>query len=323
MADETLTMPEYGKGVEDLMTRASVQVFSETSDVMQVIAFKNVMQGRNVFDRNTALAGMKFRGLNENPEISHGETEEFQDHCAPLSGLLEVDRMKKKRYGEKKMIQDMKGQMIRASELWTQTFIDGDTRSNQREFNGLKVRLTDQGTGSVDGSNKRSRLVANNVVSGGGALSLTMLDIAIRRVARPSHLLMSPMMQVKFTQAMRDINLTGHVIHYEQEGGNTVLKYGKLPILTGYDTSETADILPFNEVGQGGGAAQCTSIYVCSFREDGVCGIQTSPFEVVPLGHTDRGVFHRNLAEWDSGITIEDPYSALRLSSITNAAIVQ
>lgn len=322
MADELLTLPEYAKGLEDPLSRGMIQQFAETSDILSILPFKNVQQGRNVFDRNTALPAMQFRGLNEEPDISHGESEEFQDHCAPISGLLEVDRLKKKRYGERKMVQDMKGQMIKASEIWTQTFFDGDTGSEPREFTGMKKRLTDNGTGSVDGSDKRSRLIANSTASGGGALSLTQLDTAIRRVSRPSHLIMSPMMQVKFTQAMRNTSLTGHVIHYEQEAGNRILKYGKLPILTGYDVSETDDILQYNEVGQGGGAAQCTSIYVVSIREDGVCGIQTSPFEVLPVGHTDRGIFHRNLAEWDAGITIEDKFSALRLSSITNAAII-
>lgn len=322
MADELMTLPEYVKTLEDPLARGMIQQFSETSDILQRIPFKAVQQGRNVFNRNTALPAMNFRGLNEEPDISHGEEQEFQDVCAPLSGLLEVDRLKKKRYGERKMVQDMQGQMIRSAELWTQTFFDGDTSTEPREFDGLKRRVTDAGTGSVDGTNKHSRLVANSTSSGGGALSLAKLDIAIRRVARPNALIMSPLMQTRFTAAMRDTSLTGHVIHYEQEAGNRVLYYGKVPILTGYDISETDDILPFDEVGYGGGAAATTSIYVLSFREDGVCGIQTSPFEVVPLGHTDRGIFHRNLAEWDSGITIEDKFSALRLSSITNAAIV-
>ena len=322
MADELLTLPEYAKGISDPLSRGMIQQFSETSDIITALPFKAVQQGRNVFERNTALPSMAFRGLNEEPEISHGEGQEVQDHCAPISGLLEVDRLKKKRYGERRMVLDMQGQMIRASELWTQTFFDGDTSSDPREFDGIKRRLTDDGTGSFDGTNKRSRHIANSVVSGGGPLSLSKLDVAIERTARPSHIIMSPLMQVKFTAAMRNINLTGHVIHYEQDAGNQVLMYGKLPILTGYDTSETDDILPFNEVGLGGGPAQTCSMYIVSIREDGMCGIQTSPFEVEALGHTDRGIFHRNLAEWDSGITIEDKYSCMRMSSITNEAIV-
>jgi len=321
MPDALITLPEYAKTLENPMARGMVQQFSETSDLLSVLPFKTVQQGRNVFNRNTANAAMGFRALNQEPEISHGEEEEFQDVCAPISGLLEVDRLKKKRYGERRMALDMKGQMISASELWTQTCIDGDIGSDMREFNGFKKRLTDMGTGSVDGTNKLSRLMANSTAVGGGALSLAALDLAISRVSRATHLLMNPMMQTKFTAAMRNINLTGHVIHYEDQGGNKVLKYGKLPILQGYDVSETEDILQFNEVAHAGGAAQCSSIYILSLREDGICGIQTAPFEVLPLGHTDKGIHHRNLAEWDAGITQEDKYSALRLSSITNEAI--
>ncbi len=321
MADDLLTLPEYAKGLDDPLSRGMIQQFSETSDIAQVLPFKGVMQGRNVFERNTSLPAMKFRGLNEEPDISYGESQEIQDHCAPISGLLEVDRLKKKRYGERKMVQDMEGQMIKASELWTQTFFDGDTSSEPREFDGIKRRLTDQGTGSVDGTNKESRLMANSVASGGGPLSLAQLDIAIMRTARPTHLIMSPLMKVKFIAAARNVDLTGYIIRAEQEQGREIWRYGTLPILTGYDTSQTDDVLPFNEVGFGGGAAATTSVYVVSIREDGLCGIQTSPFEVEPLGHTDRGIFHRNLAEWDSGITIEDKYSCMRLSSITNAAI--
>lgn len=322
MADALITLPEYAKGIEDPSARALINEFSETSDILQVLPFKTVSQGRNVFDRQTVLAGMDFRKLNAEPEISHGETEELQDVCAPLSGLLEVDRLKRKRYGDRKMNQDKLGQMRFASERWTQTFFEGDNTADSAVFNGMEVRLDDAGTGSVDGSNKNSRLIANSVASGGGALSLANLDIAIKRVARASHLVMTPLLQVAFTAAMRNVNVTGHVLHYEEMGGNQVLHYGKLPILTGYDASLTDDILDFDEVGQGGGAAQCTSLYVLSLREDGVCGIQTSPFEVQELGHTDRGIFDRSLAEWDAGITIEDRFSALRLSSITNAAIV-
>lgn len=322
MADELITLPEYAKGLEDPLARGLVETFSETSDILQVLPFKPAPQGRNVFDRTSAHAGMQFRALNEEPEISHGETQEVIDQCAPLSGLLEVDRLKKKRYGERKMALDMEGQMITSSETWTRTFFTGDTSSDIRSFDGIKRRLTDNGTGSVDGTNKESRLLANSTALGGGPLSLAQLDLAVRRTRNPTHLMMSPLMHVKFTAAMRNIDLTGHILQYHDEGGKRVLKYANLPILIGYEQSRTDDILPFDEVGQGGGAAQTTSIYVVSMREDGLCGIQTAPMEIEALGHTDRGIFHRSLAEWDSGITLEDPYAGTRLSSITNAAIV-
>lgn len=320
--DELLTLPEYAKTVEDPLAKGMIQQFATSSDLIEVLPFKNVTQGRNVFDRSTANPAMNFRALNEEPEISHGESEEFQDVCAPLSGLLEVDRLKKKRYGTRRMALDMQGQMITASENWTRTSIDGDVRSDIRSFDGLKVRLTDEGTGSFDGTVKKSRHIANSVNAGGAPLSLTQLDFAISRTARPTHLLMNPRLKTRLIGLSRDVSTSGYISRGENDQGRNIHMYAGLPILTGYDVSETEDILMFNEVALGGGAAQCSSIYVLSIREDGVCGIQTSPFEVIPVGHTDRGVFHRNLAEWDAGITIEDKYSAMRVSSITDAPIV-
>lgn len=322
MADALFLLPEYVKGINDPIARGLMSEFSDTSDILQVCPFMTVVQGRDVFRRVTANAQAGFRLLNQDYEIRHGETEEVQNIVAPMGGLLEADVLSIKRYGEQQRIDDQLGFMRSSAELWTSTFFTGNNTSDDALFNGLQTRLDDAGTGSVDGTNKNSRLMANSIASGGGALSLANLDLAIKRVNRPTHLIMNPMMQVKFTQAMRDTSVSGHVIHYEQDGGNRVLMYGKLPILTGYDTSLTDDILQFNEVGQGGGAAQCSSIYVVSFRSDGLYGIQTEPPQIQDIGHTDKGTFKRARFEWDSGIALKDRFAALRLSSITNAAIV-
>ncbi len=321
MADQLINLVEFAKGLSDPISSGMIEQFATESDVLRTISFKAANQGLNVFDRETAEPAVAFRALNALPEISYGDEEQFQDSCYPISGLIEFDRIKLQRYGERKRATYMMGQMKKGSRVWTDTFINGDNASDPKEFSGLKVRLTDGGTGSVNGTNDDSRLIANSVASGGGALSLTNLDLAIRMVNSPTHILMNRAMHTKFIGAMRDIDVSGHVLHYEQEAGNQVLYYGKLPILVGYEVSKDSAFLPFSEVGYGGGSAVTSSIYVCSFREDGVAGIQSGPPTFDPVS-TERGVFKRDLFEWDCGITIEDYYSAIRLSSITNAAIV-
>ncbi len=322
MADENINLVEFAKGQEDSIASAMIEQFAIESDILaNGITFKAADKGMNVFDRETSEPAVAFRALNEESEISYGTEETFQDICAPISGLIEFDRIKLKRYGERKRMTYMKGQMKKGSRVWTDTFINGDNASDPKEWNGLKVRLVADSTGSVDGTVDDSRLIANNTSSGGGPLSLTQLDIAIRQVANPTHILMPRAIHSRLIGAMRDINISGHVLHYEQEGGQQVLYYGNLPIRVGYEVSKGSQFLPFNEVAHGGGATVTASIYVVSFREDGVSGIQTSAPEFLPVT-TDRGVFQRDLFEWDQGITIEDFYSAIRLSSITNAAIV-
>lgn len=317
MADELLNLVEFAKGHSDPLTSGMVEQFAASSDVLRACPFKQADQGLNRFDRETAEPAVAFRALNATPDISHGAEEAFQDSCYPISGLLEFDRIKLKRYGDRKRMTYLRGQMKKGSRVWTDTFINGDNSTDPKEFSGLKKRLT--GT-TVDGSDDDSRLLANSTASGGAALSLAQLDLALRLVAYPTHILMNRKMHTRLTAAARDINVSGHVIHTEEEQGHRVTRYNGIPILVGYEVGKGSSFLPFNEVAYGGGSAVTSSIYVVSFREDGVCGIQTGEPEFLPVD-TDRGVFNRDLFEWDSGITQEDMYSAMRVSSITDAAI--
>lgn len=327
MADELINLVEFAKGLTDPVASGMIEQFASSSDVLQTIPFKTATQGLNRFDRETSEPTVAFRALNAEPEISHGTEEAFQDACYPISGLIEFDRIKLKRYGERKRMTYMMGQMKKASRVWTDTFINGDNSSDPKEWSGLKVRLvaTNGGAAStdVDGSNDESRLVANSTSSGGAALSMGMLDRAIDVTNEPNAIIMSRRMRTRFQAAARDPDLTNNRVTMDMDSdlGRRVMRYGDIPILVGYEASLGSTFLPFNEVAYNGGSAVTGSIYVVSFREDGVCGIQTDAPEYIPVD-TDRGVFERDLFEWDNGITIEDYFSATRLSSITDAAIV-
>lgn len=322
MADDLINLVEFAQGLDDAVASAMIEQFAVSSDVLQTISFKNVTQGVNRFDRETAEPQVGFRALNSEPEISHGSEETFQDIVAPISGLIEFDRIKLKRFGERKRVTYMKGQMKNGARVWTDTFINGDNASDPKEWDGMKNRCKADKDGNVDGSTDDSRLMANSTASGGGALSLAQLDKAISLVNMPSHLLMSRRMLVKFQAAARSPSISNNQITMDMDSdlGRRVTRFGDIPILTGYPVGKGSNFLPFDEVAHGGGAAATTSIYVVSFREDGVCGIQTSEPEFEPVT-TDRGVFARDLFEWDQGITQEDFYASLRLSSISDAAI--
>lgn len=323
MADELINLVEFAKGHSDPTASGMIEQFAKSSDVLETISFKGANQGISAFERETSEPAVGFRPLNSEPEISHGSEERFQDAVYPISGLIEFDRIKLKRFGERKRALYMMGQMKNGARVWTDTFINGDNASDPTEFDGLKNRLKAASDGTVDGTNDDSRLLANSEASGGAALSMAKMDAAEDLVNQPSHWLISRRMKVKFKAAARDPNLTNNRFtdDYDSQLGRRVTRFGDIPLLTGYEVSKGSTFLPFNEVAHGGGTANTTSMYLVSFREDGVCGIQTSEPEFEPVD-TDRGIFKRDLFEWDCGITIEDFYSALRLSSITDAAIV-
>jgi hypothetical protein len=323
MADENINLVEFAKGHSDPLSSGMIEQFAVSSDVLETIGFKMAKQGLNVFDRETSEPTVAFRALNSEPDISYGTEEQFQDSCYPISGLIEFDRIKLKRYGERKRMVYMKGQMKKGARVWTDTFINGDNSSDAKEFTGLKLRCKADAAGNVDGSTDDSRLLVNNTASGGGALSLGQLDKAVDLVADASHIMCSRRMLTLFKTAARNPNLTNNRVtdDYDSQLGRRVTRFGDLPFLTGYEVSKDSQFLPFNEVAYGGGSAVTTSMYVVSLREDGIWGIQTGEpeFEAVD---TDRGVFKRNLFEWDCGITWEDFYAGIRLSSIANTAIV-
>lgn len=320
------TLTEYAKGVSDNKSRAIIELFPEASDILGVIPFKSAPGGRYGYMREGALpSNMGFRAINETPSEGHGVINDLTEQCFPIAGNIDVDRVLINRYGTQRRTMEEKMSIKRKAKVWTDTFIGGDNASQPREFTGLKQRLRAVGSGStsVDGSNYESRLIANSTSSGGAALSLAMLDIAISLVENPTHLLMPKKLIDRFPAAVRDAGVGGVYTNDTEDMGRRVSRYQGIPMLSGYGISPFGAFLPFNEVAYGGGSAVTASIYILSFSDMGVCGLETSPMEVKDMGLLEDGVKYRTNIEHDTGICIESPYAALRLSSITDAAIVK
>lgn len=317
------TLPEYAKTVADPVQRSVIEMFPEGADILGVMPFKTAPGGRYGYHREGALpSNIAFRGINETPAEGHGVINDYTEQCFPIAGNLDVDRVLLNRYGMERRAMEERMAIKKKAIVWSNTFISGDNGSNPKEFSGLKTRLQIVGA-SVDGSNYDSRVIANATGSGGGPLSLKMLDIAIGLVENPTHILMNKTILDRFPAAERDTSIGGFVSVDQDDMGRTVTRYRGLPILTGYGITPLGAFLPFNEVAYGGGSAVTSSIYVVSFSEMGVCGLETKPMEVTDMGLLENGVHYRTNVEHDVGICMEGAYSAIRLSSVTNASIVK
>jgi hypothetical protein len=320
------TLVEYAKTVEDVKSRAVIELFPEESDILRVIPFKSAPGGRYGYYREGALpTNMGFRAINETPTTGYGLINDLTEQCFPMAGQIDVDRVLIDRYGIERRSMEERMQIKSKAHLWVQTFLDGNNASEPREWTGLKSRLRAVGSGaaSVDGSNYESRVLANSQASGGAALSLTQLDIALSLVENASHLLMPYKLKYRLPAAVRDAGVGGLYTNDVEDMGRRVERYAGVEILTGYGVSKHGPLLNFNEVGFGGGSAVTTSIYVLSFGEMGVCGIETKPMEVKDMGLLDTGVHYRTDVHHDNGICIESPYAALRMTSVTDAPIVK
>lgn len=315
------TLPEYAKGVSDPVQRSVIELFPEASDILGAIPFKTAPGGRYGYQREGALpTNMGFRAINETPSEGHGVINDLTEQCFPIAGNIDVDRALIARHGMERRAMEERMSIKKKAAVWTDTFITGDNASEPREFSGLKTRFQVVNS-SVDGSDYDSRLIANSTSSGGAALSLAKLDLAIGLVENPTHILMPKAIFDKFGAAQRNTSVSGFVTWDKDEWGKRGMQYNGLPVLTGYGITPHGAFLDFDEVAYGGGSAVTASIYVVSFREDGICGLETNPMEVKDMGLLENGVHYRTNVEHDVGICVEGAYAGIRLSSITNAAI--
>lgn len=310
---EIMTLPEYAKGLEKTsIERPLIETFAEHSDIVQALPFDGFSGAAYEGYRETDIGTAGFRAINEGAGSSKGKIAPFQETSFPIDTILKVDKAILLRHGESRRAKEEAMQMKRQSQLFTDTFIDGDNTSNPKEFNGLKAR-TKASTG---------RLIHNSAASGGAALSLAALDEAIDNTANPTHLIMSRAMKRRFIAAMRNISLTGHILQTRDGVGKPVLSYADLPILTGYPKDRHSLLLPFDEVASGGGAAVTTSIFVVSFMDGGLKGIQLKNIEARDMGLLEDAVNYGTNVSWDVGMVDEGDFCVTRLDSIADGALV-
>lgn len=306
-----INLVEYAKGLDDGLDKAVIEIYAKTSDILEVMPFRTVT-GPYQYQLESTLGGIAFRGINasytadtsvENPQVEplfiaggDADVDMF---------LLALDSGRRAREENKKL----KNQ----ARVITNAVIKGDnTVSPNVSFDGLQRRIKSTG----------SQFFTNNAASGGGALSLAMLDAAIDQCQEPTHLIMTRDLRVKFNAAIRNQTLAGNMRLDKDSFGRPQMTYNGLPMLVGYEAGPDAKILPFTEVATGGGGAVTSSLYVVSFKDGNVCGIQLAPPRVQDLGELPTAPVKRTRVEWYCGMVIENPYAACRLSSITNAAIV-
>jgi hypothetical protein len=317
------TIVEYARTVEDPMARTIIELFPEAVDFYGILPFKPAPGGAYRYHREGALPNnIGFRGINEEPQEGHAVFNDLVETCFPIAGNIDVDRVLLNRYGPERRAREQIMAIKRKMKVWADTFIKGDSQSSPTEFTGLQNRLQIVG-GDVSASNYDSRVVANSVAAGGGALSLQKLDLAIHHTENPTAIIMPRKIKSRFPAAQRDTQIGGFITFDKDEMGRPVTRYGELPVYTGYGITPFGEFLPFDEVPYGGGVANTASIYIVSFTDGGVCGIETLPMEVTDIGLTETGVWHRTNVEHDNGLVVEGAYAATRMTSITDAPIVK
>lgn len=309
-----MTLPEYLKGNDmDDNARPLVEMFAKSSDIMEALPFEGLSGPVYVGYRQAALpASMGFRAINAASTSGAGTVTPFQEATYLIDHDIPVDRAIVDRGGPRRRAWEEQNGMARLGELWVSNFLKGDNTTDPTVFNGIQKRCEKYGR-KIDNSGG---------TSGGSALSLTQLDWAIQNTRKPTHIIVPWAMRYRFIAAARNTSLSGFVMQTFDDIGRPKISYAGLPMLFGYEKDLHTPILPFTETAPGGGSAVTTSIYVVSFGEGGLRGIQIKPIEIRDVGLLQDSITYNTHVSWDVGLVDEGLFCVTRLCGITNAAIV-
>lgn len=289
---------------------AVVEMFARASDILLALPFKSINGNAYSYNREGALPGVAFRGVNESFTESTGVVNPLAEALKISGGDLDVDRfiVSTQGAGQRAVQESMKVKAL--AHEWSRVFIKGDAESDPREFDGLQKRLTG------------GQLIEAGSTDGGDALSLAKLDEAIDAVDNPTHIIMSKALRRRMTTAARTTTVGGHIEWTQDEFGRQVMTYAGLRILVPYSSNGGTEMLAFDEVGSGGATATATSLYVVSFGDGMLQGIQNGDMSVRDLGELDEKPVFRTRVEWYAAIALEHGRAAARLRGIANAAVV-
>lgn len=295
-----LTQTEWAKLNPNPLQTGVVEIFASTNPIMHQMPWQNIAGAAYVYNRETTLPGIAFRGIGESYTPSTGVVTQLADPLKIIGGDLDVDTALiawSAGPNDTRAIHDaMKVKALSLSHL--KTVFDGDATANPKEFDGLNIRLT-----------------GNQVISAGangGVLTLAMIDDLVDAVAgEPSLLLMNKKTRQVIRQLARSVNAL--TIAKDDLGREIDLYYG-VPFGIIEDDNEGDAILGFDETQ--GSAANTASIYAVKFGPGAMFGAQTAPISVRDLGELQSQPAYRTRVEHYGTLVLEHPKCAARLKGV-------
>ena len=268
------------------------------------LPFREV-QGSGIFyKRETELGDVGFRAFNEGYTESYAEVRQYSEALKLFGGDVKVDRA----------LVELEGPQARAYQIQAKTramrlsfealFINGDSNSNAAEFDGLSLRLPASEAGN------QSQVIENS--STPGALDLNKLDEAIDAVDAQGgqKYIISSKSARRHLSAIARAN--GQIDIERSEFGGQQLIYGGIPVLELDRDHKNVAILDSDPTDQ--------SIYVVSFGNDHLTGIQNGGPQVRDLGEATESPVLVTRVEWYCGMALMNGRAASRLTNIDATA---
>jgi len=307
-----LTLHEASKLVDgDLKRQAIIEMFAGSTDLMAALPLMDIPGNSYSYAQEAKLPSVGFRGYNQGYDASIGVINPQSETLRIAGGELDVDTALVKTHGIGVRTRQEAMQVKAIGAKITSAFINGDGGDGV-SFDGLRKRVTGY-----------QLLAANeDAPNANGALSLATLDEAIDRVDNPTHIIMSKRMRNLLSQAAKDKDVGGDLQWSKDDFGRRIGFYNDLPILITEDDEAGEKIIDFNEAGPAGGTAS-QSLYVVSFGDGKIVGLQNGIMDVRDLGEIDAQPVYRTRVEWLVSMAVMHGKAVSRVWGITNAAVTR
>jgi len=306
-----LTLIEAAKYENRLEHLAVLKTFSE-GELLARLPFMNIAGSGLFYSAEQELPSVGFRAVNEGYSQSYGVVDQRAEAVHLFGGDVDVDRS----------IVDLMGPEARASQVEMKvrsmrltleaTVINGDSSANPRAFDGLSKRLPPGDAMAFDNS--------ANAAVGGAGLNFDRLDELIDSVnayGAGKVLVMSKAMRRQLNGLAR--NSIGGVYQTSTNSfGMTVHRYQDCDIVTVDRDAQGIEVMGYDEAGG------TSSIYCCTFGDQGVSGLQ-GPFQgrygisVRDLGEVPDAPVFRTRVDWYVGFAVLQNRAAGRLYNISPA----
>lgn len=304
-----LTLLEQAQFAQTGEQMAVIQELA-AGDLLSVLPFRTIAGNSLRFRREESLPSVGFRNINGTLDESFGSVSMQSEALHLYGGDIKVDRAILQLEGSEAKAWQVQSRVRAMRMNFEKTFIKGSTEgSNGLEFDGLQARIKDTS----------SQYIANQA-GNSGALSFAALDEAIDQVdavGSQKYIICSKAMRRAITAGARNGEINGGIHIAQNELGRQQMMYNDIPFLI-IDRDETnTEILGATE------ANSTSSLYVVSFGDTAVTGIQNGTLTVRELGEDTARPVMTTRIEWYCGLAVMAGNSVARLGKIdpTLAAI--
>lgn len=291
------SLAEYKKQSQDPLIAGIYEIFMNNSPILDRMEFSNINGGAVSYNRETTLPTTAFRAVGSAYSTSEGVITTSTESLTIAGGKITLDRILEKWYGQDRRNTSVNMQIKSLARLINYTMFKGDGTSNT--FTGLENRVA----------------AGQTVDNGTGALSLGSFDEALADLEGDNQaIFVGKGLWLRLTAALRDATVSGNLMRVNDDIGRPMMVYGGVPIYRAGQDASDAEVLDFSE------ATSTTSAYFCSFDDNGIQGVQNGGIEAyTPVTDSVANEFD---IEWSMNYIIGNLNSAIRVSGITDAAVV-